>query len=191
MLPDEKWQLINFVSIEDSTLNPFVLDISGSMKKPVTDVQEAMRRRLGAASASKVTMHPERIGLKIKRFGIVVSLTLCAWACAKRNDYVDRFYEDLARTRLQGKWGFVDKSQKLIIPRQYEMVRSFSEGLAAVKIGNKWGYIDHAGKLVILPQFDEAKSFHGRFAVVSKWGKWCWIDKGGKTVAESEIDLIP
>jgi hypothetical protein len=161
------------------------------MKKPFTDVQEAMRRMLRTAAVSKTTMHSEGIGPKIRRFGILISLTFGTLACAKRNDYVDRFYEDLARTRFQGKWGFVDKSQKLIIPRQYDMVRSFSEGLAAVKVGKQWGYIDHAGNLVILPQFDDAKRFHGCLAVVSKRGKWCWIDKAGKTVAESEIDPIP
>jgi hypothetical protein len=127
----------------------------------------------------------------IRRFGFLISLTACMLACTKRNDYVDRFYEDLARTKLQGKWGFVDKSQKLVIPRQYEMVRSFSEGLAAVQVGKKWGYIDHSGKLVIPAQFDDAKRFQGKFAVVSKRGKWIWIDKTGRTVAESEIDLIP
>ena len=126
----------------------------------------------------------------IRRFGFLICLTVC-WACQKRTDYVDRFYEDLARTKLQGKWGFIDRSQKLVIPREYEMVRSFSEGLAAVRVGKRWGYIDHTGHLVIVPQFDDAKSFHGRFAVVSRSGRWGWIDKAGKAVAESEIDPIP
>lgn len=127
----------------------------------------------------------------IKKFGIAVILTGCVVSCVKRNDYVDRFYEELARTKLQGKWGFIDKSQKLVIPRRYEMVRSFSGGLAAVQVGENWGYIDHSGELVIPLQFDDAKRFQGRFAVVSKRGKWVWIDKTGSIVAESEIDAIP
>ena len=143
------------------------------------------------SQAGKGSQHIEGTAQMIRRFGFLVSLTVCILACAKRNDYIDRFYEDLARTKLQGKWGFMDKSQNLVIPRQYEMVRSFSEGLAAVQVGKRWGYIDHAGKLVIPPQFEDAKRFQGRFAVVSKQGKWIWIDKIGRTVAESEIDLIP
>ena len=102
----------------------------------------------------------------IGRFGLLIGLTICILGCAKRDDYVDRFCEDLARTKFQGKWGFIDKSQNLVIP--HSLVRSFSGGLAAVRVGKKWGYIDHTGKLVIPPQFDDAKRFEGRFAVVSK-----------------------
>src|SRR5262245_8590668 len=96
-----------------------------------------------------------------RQLGFLVTLTICLSGCARRNGYVDAFYEDLARTKVGGKWGFVDKSQKVAIPRQYEMARSFSDGLAAVEVGKKWGYIDHTGKLVIPIQFDDAKPFHG------------------------------
>jgi Ca-activated chloride channel homolog len=51
VLADGKEQHINFLSAEDGpTSVVFVIDISGSMKKPVADVQEAMRRMLHAAA---------------------------------------------------------------------------------------------------------------------------------------------
>lgn len=53
LLVDGREQPISFLSVEDGPVSVvFVLDISGSMKKPVTDVQEAMRRILRAADSS-------------------------------------------------------------------------------------------------------------------------------------------
>ena len=40
------------------------------------------------------------------------------------------------------KYGFIDKSGKLVIPAAYDMTNKFSEGLAAVKVGDRWGFID-------------------------------------------------
>ena len=55
------------------------------------------------------------------------------------------------------KYGYIDKSEEIVIEPQYEDAYSFSEGLACVKIEDKWGYIDKAGKFVINPQYDDAE----------------------------------
>src|SRR5712692_7147714 len=63
----------------------------------------------------------------------------------------DNFSEDLAGVRIgdeeNGKWGYIDKTGKMIISPQFDQAWGFQEGLAAVKIhsedGNgKWGFID-------------------------------------------------
>ena len=51
------------------------------------------------------------------------------------------FREGLAAVKLNGKWGFVDKSGNEAVPLKYDEVRLFSEGLAAVKLNGKWGFI--------------------------------------------------
>ena len=56
-------------------------------------------------------------------------------------DEADFFSEGFAGVKLNGKWGFVDKSGKVVVPIKYEDGRSFSEGLAAVKLNGKWGFI--------------------------------------------------
>jgi hypothetical protein len=56
------------------------------------------------------------------------------------------FSEGLARVELNGKWGYIDKEGKEVIPIKYDWARSFSEGLACVKLNGKWGYIDKEGK---------------------------------------------
>ena len=58
------------------------------------------------------------------------------------------FQEGLAPVKTQGKWGFADKTGKLVIPAQYKEVRSFSEGLAAVKKDSQWFYIRKDGSLL-------------------------------------------
>lgn len=64
--------------------------------------------------------------------------------------------EELAPAKLNGKWGFIDWSDKTIIPFQFEDASPFSfyEGLAAVKKNGKWGFIDKTGKPLIPFEYD-------------------------------------
>ena len=76
-----------------------------------------------------------------------------------------------------GKWGYIDKTGKIVINPQFDSATSFSKGLARVVIGDKWGYIDKTGKIVINPQFDSAASFCDGLARVVIGDKWGYIDK--------------
>jgi hypothetical protein len=107
------------------------------------------------------------------------------------------------------KWGFIDKTGKLVIPYQFDDVetdnyggfedpnwsyflpkpfRNFSEGLCAVRIGDKWGYIDKTGAVVITPQFDSAGIFSEGLACVRKGRKVGYIDKTGKLAIPMKFD---
>jgi len=59
------------------------------------------------------------------------------------------FSEGLARIKYNGKWGFIDKSGKIVIPFIYNEAKDFSGGTALVRINNNWKYIDKTGKGVI------------------------------------------
>lgn len=103
---------------------------------------------------------------------------------------LDPFYEGLAAYKDQssGKWGFINKTGKIIIPAQYEFVDKFTEGLAAVRFkatntqASKWGYIDRTGKIVIPPTFENKPGrFSEGWAVVTKRNeKQVLIDKTGQ-----------
>lgn len=54
-----------------------------------------------------------------------------------------------------GKWGFVDDRDVVMITYSFDEVKPFSEGLAAVRIDNKWGFLSLGGKLVIPFRFDK------------------------------------
>lgn len=46
------------------------------------------------------------------------------------------------------KWGYIDKTGKLVKPVEYDSAGKFFGGLAEVTVGDKRGYIDHAGEFV-------------------------------------------
>jgi hypothetical protein len=54
----------------------------------------------------------------------------------------------------EGKWGYIDKSGKMVIEPQFENALFFSGGLAHVspltgeEIRGMWGYIDKSGQFV-------------------------------------------
>jgi hypothetical protein len=61
-------------------------------------------------------------------------------------DNAKDFSEDLAAVERAGKWGYIDKTGKEVVPCVYDDAYAFHEGLAQVKQAGKWGYIDTTGK---------------------------------------------
>ena len=55
----------------------------------------------------------------------------------------------LFSVRQNGKYGFIDKTGKIVIKPQFDKAYPFHDGLALVIINNKHGFIDKKGKLVI------------------------------------------
>ena len=80
----------------------------------------------------------------------------------------------------QGKWGFIDRAGKVVVPPQFTTAWEFSEGRAGVKIKDKFGFIDQTGKVVIQPQFDKVAEFSEGLAAVETGGKWGFVDLSGK-----------
>jgi hypothetical protein len=50
------------------------------------------------------------------------------------------------------KWGYIDKTGKIVIEPTFDGAGPFSEGLTWVKTNNKYGFIDKTGKLIIETQ---------------------------------------
>jgi len=103
---------------------------------------------------------------------------------------VYEFYEGLAPalvggdhwTLEGGKWGFIDKTGKVVIALIYDDVSYFTEGLAPVSKDGKWGYIDITGNVVIPLIYDYAWTFSEGLAAVKKDGKYGFINKIGEVV---------
>ena len=63
------------------------------------------------------------------------------------------FAEGLPRWKFGGKYGFIDRSGKVVIEPTFDLTFHFSDGVAAVLIREKWGYIDRLGNYVWTPTF--------------------------------------
>ena len=107
-----------------------------------------------------------------------------------RYDLAGSFSEGLAGVKINGKWGFIDKSGTLVIPAKYKSAEKFSEGLAMMKVKNKYGFIDKNGTLVIPAKYVSAGNFSEGLAKVLIDGKWGFIDKGGNQVITTDYDCV-
>ncbi|WP_439506115.1 WG repeat-containing protein [Sediminibacterium sp.] len=58
------------------------------------------------------------------------------------------YSQGLINVSKAGKWGFVDKTGKAVIPFQYEHASAFYNGFALVKKGTEWWHINKQGKKV-------------------------------------------
>ena len=100
-------------------------------------------------------------------------------------------YEESLRflVRRKGRFGYIDKSGREVIPCKYDDACSFLEGLALVKVGDKWGFIDKTGREVIPCKYDDAwPHFHEGLAVVKVGGKCGYIDRTGREVMPCKYD---
>ncbi len=99
---------------------------------------------------------------------------------------IREYDEGLAGVRdVDGKWGFIDKTGKLVIPCQWKKALFFSEGLAGVQDDNeKWGFIDKTGKVALPFVWSNVQWFrYGRVRVQKVLGGgWHDIDKNGNEV---------
>lgn len=87
-----------------------------------------------------------------------------------------------------GKFGFIDKNGKEIIPCKFDSAIPFSEGLAAIEKEGKYGFIDEKGQLAIPVIYENVNIFSGGLASVEKNGKYGYINKKGETVIPFTYD---
>lgn len=65
------------------------------------------------------------------------------------DDYIGNCYNGLLRCSRDGKWGYLDKSGKEVIPFIYNWAGDFKDGIALVQKEKEYMYINTSGKVVI------------------------------------------
>lgn len=72
-----------------------------------------------------------------------------------------------------GKWGFINDSDKIIVEPTYDMVTEFNQyGYAGIKKDNKWGVVNTQGQIVVEP------SYKIDFSEPDFIGKYCRLNFG-------------
>lgn len=92
-----------------------------------------------------------------------------------------------------GKWGFVDKSGKIVVDCIYDMVTEVNEyGYAGIEQDGKWGSIDSTGQIVQEPVYeldDIQPIFIGKFYKIESWtGESCYSDNQVQEEANNELN---
>src|SRR5579862_7350185 len=84
-----------------------------------------------------------------------------------------------------GKWGFMDRTGRVVIAPAFDDERDLFHGLAAVETDEgHWGYVNEKGKFVIPAHFDEVRDFIEELAPVRIGRKWGYIDTSGRMAVE-------
>lgn len=88
-------------------------------------------------------------------------------------------FTTLKPRKQDGKWGYIDDDDVVMITYSFDEARPFSEGLAGVRIGKDWGFVNLGGELVIPFRFANSGvsaggSYKGQSAFVFTDGK-AWI----------------
>ncbi|MCB0840501.1 MAG: WG repeat-containing protein, partial [Bacteroidetes bacterium] len=105
---------------------------------------------------------------------------------------IENFQDGMARVKIDGKWGYINTTGKIIIPPEYRNAQDFSQGLAAIRFKNGWGYINGQGDIEIKPKFQRAGDFVQGRAPVKMNSGWGYIDLEGKKASKFNMrKLLP
>lgn len=97
--------------------------------------------------------------------------------------------DDLPSFKKSDRYGFIDKTGKVVIPPKFKDLGDFSENIATVKLNNKWGVIDTTGKFVIQPRYNNSIDFYEGLADVKIGSKYGYMNKNEKIVIKPQFDI--
>lgn len=87
------------------------------------------------------------------------------------------------------RWGFKNKTGKVVIPPRYLEVHPFKCGRAAVRKNKKWFFIDETGKK-ITEDFLNIQDYSQNLAAVNNIQGWFFVDKNGKQAFSQAFDNV-
>lgn len=89
------------------------------------------------------------------------------------------FREGMARVYRSGKWGFIDRNERAVIPIAYDYVTEMQDGLIWTNIHGKWALIDKTGKRLTPRIYDKVIDCHDSLSTVMLGGWELLIDHKG------------
>ena len=105
-------------------------------------------------------------------------------------DFIKTYSQGKAEVSVNGKWGYIDETGKIIIAPTYDKAKKFKNGLAVVSLKDQYGVINAAGEVVIELKYENLQPFLRNFAIAKINNKYGTIDKQGKVVIPFDYDGI-
>ncbi len=136
-------------------------------------------------------------------FILSVAAATQTFAQERRTNTKQEHSDDLTPIQVNGKWGYVDNSGKIVIKPQFSRASEFSDGLALVWTGGaalfdpvvtsfvKMGYIDRTGRWVIHSRWEYYFFYdfsEGLVPFRKQSGKWGYMNTTGKIVIRPRFD---
>ena len=110
------------------------------------------------------------------------------WVVEPKFENYGNFSEGLAAVKINDKWGYIDKTGKIVIEPKFQLARDFNEGIAVVSTNGRYGTIDKKGEFIITPRFNYVLNFCQGLATVKVNSKYGVINKTGKVVIQPIFD---
>ncbi len=107
----------------------------------------------------------------------------------QKYDRLYSFHEGLARVEKDGKFGYIDKLGKEIIPCKYDDAEDFNDGIAVVKINEKCGCINTKGRVKIPLKYQEIYYYSDGLFPVERDDKWGYMNQKGEIVVPCEYKV--
>ena len=100
------------------------------------------------------------------------------------------FNDGYAKVKLNGKWNFINRNNKLLSDTWFDFARYFSDGCACVMLGDKVNFIDTYGEFISDTWYDGGYVFLNGYAKVELDDKLNLIDRNGKCVSDTWFDDV-
>jgi hypothetical protein len=116
------------------------------------------------------------------KINLIIILTFLLTACKS---------QQLAIVKLNGKFGCIDRSGKMIIKPEWDYILQGNKNKQLlVERDSLYGYIDKTGNVIVKPQYQEGNLFSEGLAAVSNGKKYGFINPKGDTVIPFLYDDI-
>ena len=173
----------------ESSFLPAYDDDSAAVE-PFRDEDSPIEQPVKPQNTPQPSTSEKKDNSKMIIFAIVAIYLLFNLIGGSDYDTERRYSCDRAAVEKDGKWGFIDKDDKLVVALKYDEVKNYDGGYAAVSVNGKWGFVNLAGKEITPIKYDNVASFVNGFAEVKSNGKSGIINDGGREIITPKYDFV-
>jgi hypothetical protein len=103
-----------------------------------------------------------------------------------RFDHADRFYNGMARVKINGKIGYINLKGKLAVTPRFKNGGRFNEGTTWVETDRGYAYINTRGKILFTLQrgLVPRGPFYNGMAMVNKDGRFGFVNRQGRVAVK-------
>ena len=105
-------------------------------------------------------------------------------------EFVGYFNDGYAMVKLNRKWNFINRNNKLLSDTWFDGVYDFYDGCAGIRLGGKFNFIDTYGMFISDTWYDDGYDFVNGYAKVKLNSKWNFINRNNKLFSDTWFDWV-